>query len=99
MLLGLEAIHAYGIIHRDLKPENLVFDKKGYVHITDFGIARQWAPNNGSNNSGTPGYMAPEVMERQDHSLAVDYYAVGVIAYECMLTKRPYMGKNKKEIH
>jgi serine/threonine protein kinase len=43
--------------------------------------------------------MAPEVMERQDHSLAVDYYAVGVIAFECMLGKRPYMGKNKKEIH
>jgi hypothetical protein len=40
--------------------------------------------------------MAPEVMCRQDHSFAVDYYAVGVIAYEFMMGKRPYFGKNRK---
>lgn len=42
--------------------------------------------------------MAPEVMCRQDHSFPVDYYAVGVIAYELMLGKRPYYGRNRKEI-
>jgi serine/threonine kinase 32 len=60
----LEEVHDRGILHRDIKPENLVFDLQGYLRITDFGIARQWAPDNGVNNSGTPGYMAPEVMER-----------------------------------
>ena len=34
----------------------------------------------------------------QNHGVAVDYYAVGVIAYECMLGKRPYQGKDRKEI-
>lgn len=38
-------------------------------------------PNNSSDTSGTPGYMAPEVMCRQDHGFPVDYYAVGIIAY------------------
>ena len=99
IILGLESIHSVGIMHRDLKPENLVFDDKGYLRLTDFGIARLWSPNNGANNSGTPGYMAPEVMERQDHSLAVDFYALGVIAYECMLGRRPYNGRTKKDIH
>lgn len=42
MLLGLEYTHNKGILHRDIKPENLVFDKEGYVRITDFGIARIW---------------------------------------------------------
>lgn len=42
--------------------------------------------------------MAPEVMCRQNHGVAVDYYALGVIAYECMLGRRPYVGKNRKEI-
>lgn len=42
--------------------------------------------------------MAPEVMCRQDHSFPVDYYAVGIIAYELMLGRRPYNGRNRKEI-
>ncbi len=54
--------------------------------------------NNSSDTSGTPGYMAPEVMCRQDHSFGVDMYAVGVIAYELMLGRRPYNGRNRKEI-
>ena len=46
-----------GIIHRDVKPENLIFDSNGYLHLTDFGIARVWNPNNSQETSGTPGYM------------------------------------------
>ena len=99
MIEGLEEVHDRGILHRDLKPENLVFDSKGYLRITDFGIARLWAPDNGVNNSGTPGYMAPEVMERRNHSLAADYFALGVMGYECMLGRRPFLGKDKKEIY
>lgn len=41
---------------------------------------------------------APEVMCRQNHSYAADYFALGVIVYECMLGRRPYMGKSRKEI-
>ena len=48
--------------------------------------------------SGTPGYMAPEVMWKMPYSVNIDYYALGIIAYECMLGMRPYNGKNRKEI-
>ena len=68
MLEALDYIHINGVIHRDLKPENLVLDSAGYVRITDFGVARAWRPNNSEDTSGTPGYMAPEVMCRQNHS-------------------------------
>jgi len=98
IVIGYEYIHNQGIIHRDIKPENLVFEKNGYLRVTDFGIARMWRPDNSADTSGTPGYMAPEVMCRQNHGVAVDYYALGVIAYECMIGKRPYLGKNRKEI-
>ena len=56
-MLSLEFIHKNGIIHRDIKPENLVFDEKGYLRLTDFGIARYLKPENSSDTSGTPGYM------------------------------------------
>lgn len=42
--------------------------------------------------------MAPEVMSRKDHSFTADYFAVGVIAYEFMLGRRPYIGRDRKEI-
>ena len=68
------------------------------MKITDLGIAKIWSPDNAKDTSGTPGYMAPEVMCRQNHGIAVDYFAAGVIGYKCMFGKRPYLGKNRKEI-
>lgn len=94
----MEATHQEGIIHRDIKPENLVFDRNGYLRLTDFGIAREWSPENYMENSGTPGYMAPEVMIKQNHGIAADYFAVGVIAYECIMGRRPYLGRSRKDI-
>lgn len=64
ILVSLEYVHNKSILHRDIKPENLVFDEKGYLRVTDFGIARIWNPENSKETSGTPGYMAPEVMCR-----------------------------------
>ncbi|KAL4473326.1 hypothetical protein ABPG73_013016 [Tetrahymena malaccensis] len=98
IFMGLEYLHDNNIIHRDIKPENLVLDSSGYVRITDLGIARTWKPDNASDTSGTPGYMAPEVMCRQPHTFAVDYFALGVLAYEFMLGRRPYLGRSRKEI-
>lgn len=98
LIHALEAVHAANIIHRDIKPENLVFDNDGYLRLTDFGVARILTPENASETSGTPGYMAPEVMCRQNHGLAADYFAVGVIAYECMQGRRPYVGRSRREI-
>ena len=91
-------IHSHNVIHRDIKPENLVLDEKGYLRITDFGIAKENMPDNSSETSGTPGYMAPEVMKAKNHSFPVDFFAIGVIGYEFMLGVRPYYGKNRKEI-
>lgn len=95
IITGLEYLHQNGVLHRDIKPENLVFDNRGYLRITDLGIARIWKPENSQDTSGTPGYMAPEVMCRHNHGVAVDYFALGVIIYECMLGKRPYVGRSR----
>ena len=98
ILLALEYIHMNNIIHRDIKPENLVLDEKGYVRITDFGVAKKNTRDNSSETSGTPGYMAPEVLCGLNHSFSVDFFALGVIIFEFMNGYRPYLGRNRKEI-
>ena len=98
LLLGLEYIHKNNIIHRDIKPENLVCDQNGYVHITDFGVAKVRKEDNSSETSGTPGYMAPEVLMGKNHSFPVDFFAIGIMGYEFIFGNRPYNGKTRKEI-
>ena len=72
----------------------MVFDNNGYLKLTDFGISKEWTPEivNKTSNSGTFGYMAPEVLFNKNHSMVVDYFAVGVLAYECMTGKKPFKG-------
>ena len=92
IIQGLSHIHSNNIIHRDIKPENLVLDSRGYVRITDFGIAKENEKDNSSETSGTPGYMSPEVILKKNHTFTTDFFAIGVIGYEFMKGRRPFIG-------
>jgi len=79
-------MHHNNIMHRDIKPENLVFDENGYLYLTDMGIARLYRRNHSIiDSSGTSGYMAPEVINNENHDLTCDYFAIGVLVHELML--------------
>jgi serine/threonine protein kinase len=89
--LALEYLHSNKVIHRDIKPENLIFDEYGYLNLTDLGIAKLIVDDcQNVDSSGTPGYMAPEVINNEHHGLASDYFSVGVIAYEMMMGRVIY---------
>ena len=92
IILGLSHIHKNNIIHRDIKPENLVLDSRGYAKITDFGIAKENEKDNSKETSGTPGYMSPEVILKKNHTFSADFFALGVIGYEFMKGRRPFLG-------
>ena len=98
LIHALEYVHSLQIIHKDLKPENILFDNNGYAFLTDFGTAEILKPENYAYTSGTPGYMAPEIICRQNHGVASDYFSLGVILYENIVGSRPYNGKGRKEI-
>ncbi len=113
IICGLEYLHTKGIVHRDIKPSNLVIDSEGYIKLADFGISQRLSKDCSPDTSGTPGYMgmtfcaafslsqtgyiAPEVIWKKNHGVAVDYFALGVVAYELMMQVRPYKGSNRKD--
>ena len=78
---ALGAIHAAGLIHRDLKPSNILMAEDG-PHVIDFGVARAIDDSGVTARSGTPGFMAPEVLLGQPLTSACDVFALGmVLAY------------------
>jgi len=78
---ALGAIHAAGLIHRDLKPSNILLAEDG-PHVIDFGVARAVDGSGLTARSGTPGFMAPEVLVGQSLTSACDVFALGmVLAY------------------
>jgi serine/threonine protein kinase len=75
-------------MHRDIKPENLVLDDKGYLCLTDMGVAKLSLDGDKMiESSGTPSYMAPEIITNQAHDLSSDYYSLGVMLYEIVFKK------------
>ena len=98
MILGIEYIHSKGIVHRDIKPENVIFNSKGYLKITDFGISCYKRKLDKNDDSGTPAYMAPETIKGHHQDYSVDYYSLGVIGYEIMKGNVPYDSNDREEI-
>jgi serine/threonine protein kinase len=89
--LGLEYMQRKHYVYRDLKPENLLVDERGYVKIADFGFAKRLMPGERAYTlCGTPEYMAPELFKQTGHDKGVDWWALGVLAYEMVLGSPPF---------
>ncbi|MER7210593.1 protein kinase [Streptosporangium sp. NPDC000239] len=91
---GLRAAHNAGIIHRDIKPGNLLVTGAGVIKITDFGIARalEAAPVTLTGTVlGTAQYLSPEQASGSPLTFATDIYSLGVVAYECLAGRPPFV--------
>jgi serine/threonine protein kinase len=106
---ALAASHRCGIVHRDLKPDNIMLTSRGrekdFVKLLDFGIAKLTGGAAGSRQTrtgivmGTPAYMSPEQCDGRgniDHR--TDVYALGVVMYEMLAGRVPFLGEGYGEV-
>jgi len=94
---ALNYLHELDIIYRDLKPENILLDCQGHVLLADFGLAKEGVEevHQGAHSlCGTPQYLSPEVLSRQGHGTAVDWWNLGMVCFEMLTGLPPWYSKD-----
>jgi serine/threonine protein kinase len=100
--IALTHAHERGVIHRDIKPDNLILDRRGHVHVIDFGLARFFEDATLTSTGalvGTPMYMSPEqVTGRLQVDHRTDIYSLGLVLYELLSLRKPIVAATREGV-
>ena len=102
---ALAHAHERGVVHRDIKPDNVLLSGR-HAMVADFGVAKAATDATAGRTDtvsgiplGTPAYMAPEQIEgRAQIDYRADIYSVGVLGYELLAGRPPFVGATREEI-
>ncbi|XP_054284687.1 calcium/calmodulin-dependent protein kinase type II subunit alpha-like [Macrosteles quadrilineatus] len=102
MLEAIKYCHTMGVVHRDLKPENILLEskEKKIIKLADFGLAVEVEGDQDKffGLSGTPNYMAPEVLEMKPYGKPVDCWSCGVIMYILLTGQQPFYHQDPRKL-
>jgi serine/threonine protein kinase len=101
LALALGALHTSGVVFRDLKPENILLDDVGHIKLADFGLSKEGILDQAHGTRsfcGTPEYLAPEILLRQGHGKAVDWWSLGALLYEMLTGLPPWYSRDRNKM-
>lgn len=103
LIEGVNHLHTQACVHRDLKPANVLVDRQGRVVVLDFGLVSDLSElekrvTDEFSILGTPSYMAPEQALGEYTGPHADFYAIGVMLYECLTGQLPFHGSAIRQL-
>jgi eukaryotic-like serine/threonine-protein kinase len=95
---AIGAVHDAGLLHRDVKPQNIMLARDGRVVLMDFGIGHDARSGQLPRLSGTPLYLAPELLAGRPPSVSTDIYSVGVVLFYVLTRTHPVRGETLNDL-
>jgi serine/threonine-protein kinase len=95
---AIGAVHDAGLLHRDIKPQNIMRATDGHVVLMDFGTGYDARIGKPAGLSGTPLYLAPELLAGGPPSIATDIYSAGVVLFYLLTGNHPVLGKTLSDL-
>lgn len=97
--MALGDLHRNNIVYRDLKPENILIQDDGYLALTDFGLSKILKKDEVTKSfCGTKLYISPEMLKNRGYSFSIDWWALGILAFELVTGCTPFSSKYKNNI-
>lgn len=102
--VALGYLHQNGIVYRGMKPENILMKETGYISIADFGNSKEMTKdrlsvetsNNFDMKTGASDYTAPEMLDDESYGFQVDWWSVGILAYDMIVGHTPFATGNRR---
>jgi len=96
----LQYLESEQVAHRDIKPANIILinpTNRAEFKLIDFGLSQRCVGSELSDTSGSPGYFAPEVLQRRSHGIKADIYAAGIVFYTLITGSNPFLSSSLSE--